>query len=280
MKKFLALAATSLLVLATPALAGPFILDGTDADDHGFASSGANQAGWLYIQKALQNIAASSSLTKTQKSIAVLGGSSDALTAAQSAVALSALSGAGWTVVGYSGAAAINAFFSVNTNTASVLYIPSDGVSGGLDTAEEAALTTNAANINSFVGAGGGLFSMGHSYGWLGTLVPGLTASSNSNTGITLTAAGNAAFPSLTNADLSSGPYHYAFSNTGSIPILGTGVGGSTLIIGAAGGSVTAPQPTGGVPEPSTWLSMLAGFGAMGFAMRRGTQQTRVRFAL
>jgi hypothetical protein len=36
----------------------------------------------------------------------------------------------------------------------------------------------------------------------------------------------------------------------------------------------------GAVPEPSTWLSMLAGFGAMGFAMRRGKQQARVRFAV
>ena len=29
-------------------------------------------------------------------------------------------------------------------------------------------------------------------------------------------------------------------------------------------------QPTGAVPEPSTWAMMLLGFGAVGMALRRG----------
>jgi hypothetical protein len=38
------------------------------------------------------------------------------------------------------------------------------------------------------------------------------------------------------------------------------------------------PPVTGAVPEPSTWAMMLAGFAAIGFAMRR-TRKLRVRFA-
>ncbi|GAA3894923.1 hypothetical protein GCM10022276_12540 [Sphingomonas limnosediminicola] len=37
------------------------------------------------------------------------------------------------------------------------------------------------------------------------------------------------------------------------------------------GGTIgTTPTPPGAVPEPSTWAMMLAGFGAIGFAARRG----------
>ncbi len=40
--------------------AGPVIIDGTDSDDHGSATGGANPAnltGWLYIQKGFENLA-------------------------------------------------------------------------------------------------------------------------------------------------------------------------------------------------------------------------------
>jgi hypothetical protein len=38
--------------------------------------------------------------------------------------------------------------------------------------------------------------------------------------------------------------------------------------------------PVGPVPEPATWLTMLAGFGAMGFTMRRKPSETvRIRYA-
>jgi hypothetical protein len=55
----------------------------------------------------------------------------------------------------------------------------------------------------------------------------------------------------------------------------GTGVGSDgsysgTLTFATAGGG----NP-GAVPEPATWLSMIMGFGALGFAMRSRTQQTR-----
>lgn len=44
--------------------------------------------------------------------------------------------------------------------------------------------------------------------------------------------------------------------------------------------SATAAAATGAVPEPATWAMMVAGFGAMGFAMRRRTKvRTNFSFA-
>ncbi|MHA6723459.1 PEPxxWA-CTERM sorting domain-containing protein [Sphingomonas sp. RS2018] len=40
-----------------------------------------------------------------------------------------------------------------------------------------------------------------------------------------------------------------------------------------------ASAATGAVPEPATWAMMLVGFGGIGFAMRRQTVTTRIRFA-
>jgi hypothetical protein len=53
----------------------------------------------------------------------------------------------------------------------------------------------------------------------------------------------------------------------------GTGPGAE----GSYSGTLTfaAANTNNGVPEPATWLSMLMGFGALGFAMRSKTQQTR-----
>ncbi len=47
------------------------------------------------------------------------------------------------------------------------------------------------------------------------------------------------------------------------------------LDAGSYGGQITFAAP---VPEPATWLSMIAGFGMLGFALRRQTK-VRVNFA-
>ena len=67
--RYLALLSTLIL----PAMAGPIIIDGTDANDHGFVSGGVNQQGWAYMQRALENLA--SQCTGCVKVIRVLGGS-------------------------------------------------------------------------------------------------------------------------------------------------------------------------------------------------------------
>ena len=244
-------------LLSSTAFAGPFILAGTDADDHGSAS-GVNQNGWLFMQKSIEAIAGN--VTNTKKQVVILGSTSDALTAANSAFNLSTIAGT-WTIktIGTGGFAN---FFggtgAVNINTAGILLMDSGKeVAGGVDGSNYVAYATG---IDNFLGAGGGLFSQANGYQWLTALLPSVTVTDESNSGISLTAAGNANFPGLTNADLSSGPYHNRFNNFGAIPVLGTSNrNGQAIIIGGAVGSITKP---GTVPEPGSL--MLVGVGLLG----------------
>ncbi|MES2830696.1 MAG: PEP-CTERM sorting domain-containing protein [Pseudomonadota bacterium] len=270
---FAALTAAAVLT-ASPTIAGPFILAGTDADDHGFASATANIDGWLFMQRAIENLAPS--VTNGSKTVVSLGSdaSSTAGNAAASAFAFSNLGAAGWTFVNVNTVAGITAFFSgvgaQNTgNTGIVMLDSGENVGGGLTSVEQAALASNASALNNYLGAGGGLFSQSNDYGFLSALLPGVLVTDEFDTGINLTADGSAAFPGLTNADLNAGPYHASFSNIGSLGILGTSVAtGNALIIGAAGGSITDPEVPGGVvPEPAT-LSMM-GLGVLGFLAAR-----------
>lgn len=133
-------------------------------------------------------------------------------------------------------------------------------VGGGSSSAERAVFTANAAVIDNFLGAGGGLFSQSNGYGWVTSLLPALTIVSGGGSGANLTVAGNAAFPGLTNADLTGGPRHNRFDNTGSIPVLAVDNSGTAVIIGSAGGSITNP---GVVPVPATLA--LVGLGLVSF---------------
>lgn len=261
-------------LFTVPAIAGPYILAGTDADDHGSVSGSANSEGWLFMQKALESIASSISLTTTNKVVVSLGSDagSQAGLAAASAFSQSSLASTGWSFVQVSDLT--NANFASSTANKGILMFDSGGnVAGGMTSAEEAVLTANAGAINSFVGGGGGLFSQANGYGWLSALVPTLVVSSFSDQGLTLTPGGSAAFPGLTDADLSAGPYHATFSNLGAIPVLATGVGGSVnVIIGSAGGSITVPVSP--VPEPESIAMMLAGLGLVASLVRRRKAQS------
>lgn len=258
-----------ILGAGTAVQAGPFIISGTDADDHGFASGGANQDGWFFMQRALENIAPG--VGNGNKKVVTLGSSAgQALNAANSAFGLSSLPGLGWTIVNIDGDAAIQSFLDgtalFNINNAGILMMDSDSnVGGGATASEVAKFTSNASAINTWMGAGGGLFSQANGYGFLSTLVPGLTAVSEFDSGITLTAAGTAAFPGLTNPDLSAGPFHNRFENVGSIPVLGVDAHGHAIILGASGGSITAPT----IPDGGSFLPVFLGLAGLGFAFRR-----------
>lgn len=287
--KLKSLVASLALVLGGAAVqAGPVIIDGTDANDHGNAGGGVNNLGWLYMQRALENLAANLNVTgAASKTIVDVGTTAgQARNAIDSAFALSSLVGAGWTLTHVDGSVAIGTFLStLSTAATSILYIPTAGNSGGdLDTAELAAVNANAAQIAAFVGGagnalnGGGLFSMAETgtgaYGWLTTLIPGIVFTDVGSGGIasdiTLTAAGTAAFGGgLSNTDLAGAdPWHGHFSgNLGGLSVLGVandaaGVSRNVIIGGGAGTSF--------VPEPETVpLVLLAGAALVVSGMRR-----------
>ena len=277
--------------LCSAALAGPVILGGDDLTDHGSRSfAGVNLEGWLYIEKAVGNILTGQTRAGVlTHDIVALGSAADpSFTGSNAGGAIgSAAQVLGKSVYYVDGATAINQFF---TDLASglvnpgMLWFAGTGAQNDLVFDEGAALTANANAINDFGSSGGGIMAHGSgstAYGWLSTLLPGLSSSGGcDSTGATLTAAGQAAFPGLSNSDIdaNAGPCHSSFvGNFGGLTTLGLDGQGRSYIIGGGAGTVIAcgvpgrpPCPPTGVPEPGSLpLVALAGLALLGAGLRR-----------
>ncbi|MFP5411900.1 MAG: hypothetical protein ACLGHB_02890 [Gammaproteobacteria bacterium] len=274
----MAVAAT--LGLASHAQAGPVILGGDDLTDHGYISGGSLYEGWLYIQKALTNLLGTATITGSTVDIAVLGAADSTATSGNAGAAVhhaAALSG--WTVSYYDGATAIGNFFTAlagGTVTPTVMWLAGTGAANDLDDDEGLALTANAAAINSFVSDGGGLMAHGSgttAYGWLSALLPGISEVTGCNSNrATLTAAGQAAFPGLSDSDVDSnaGPCHSHFTGDfGGLTTLAfdglrrsyiIGGGADTIIQCGQPGQPACPQ---GVPVSPTIPLILVGAAAL-----------------
>ena len=270
------------------AFGGPVILGGDDLDDHGSFNGTVNVQGWLYIQTALQILLATSTRPgATPNTVAALGSADDGAASNSGGGAINSAAAQlspPATVTYYDGAAAITQFFadlaSGATNPA-VIWIPGNGAGNDIDALEGAELTTNAIAIADYVNSGGGLMSHGSGpdvYGWLTALIPGIVEDPIcDSTGATLTPAGIAAFPGISNSDVdaTAGPCHSSFSGSlGGLQVLVTDGGGLNFIIGGgAGTSITASTA---IPTLSEWaqigmVALLLGGGLL--AIRRKRQR-------
>ncbi len=269
--------ATATLLLATggPALAagGPVILGGDDLTAHGGrdTTTNVNEDGWLYIEKALENLLPNVTRPGNNGSIAALGSADSTSTFgdAGAAIHFAAQDAGGIPVTYYNGGPAIEGFFDAlraGTTNPAIIWIAGDDGSNDLsdDSTEPTALSNNATTIGDFVNSGGGLMSHGAEYGWLFGLFPGAsTVEGGGDQDLVLTPAGQAAFPGLTNPDVNAGPWHNHFEgNLGSLAVLVesnvlTDSQGNPARVIVGGGAVVLPgsitlDPAAGAAEPGT----------------------------
>jgi subtilisin-like proprotein convertase family protein len=235
---------------------GTIIIDGTDANDHGFFDGTANRDGWAYIEKALNNIAPN--VQNGSKTLLVLGAAAtiDAFgagAAVRSAFDLSNLPAAGWSIVHVDGEVLIDQFLSglsvtgrrrqgnavvdvpnVRLDDTGILYITTaNNTFEDIDDDELRVLNRHGVEIANYVNGGGGLFSHSETsfdpqvpgYGWLTSIFPNLVVRDEAGFGgaVEITPAGQQAFPGLTPADLSTGPWHNWFDgDLGLLSVLAT----------------------------------------------------------
>ncbi|MGA1363225.1 MAG: Ig-like domain-containing protein, partial [Ilumatobacteraceae bacterium] len=248
------------------AAGGPVILDGTDAGYHGGVTNSAVWGQWIYVKKAYENLTAGVSSSYSSSSngrIAVVGAplsgsntnniSNNCGGAAYwGATTMASPKGVDF----YDGASAIETFFNdVQSGTVKPLLIHIvDGIcnTNRMDGTEYTKVNAAANAIATHVNRGGALFantgayiSGATNYGWLSTLFPTLSPNGDYGSNLQLTAAGQSAFPGLTNSNI-AGAWHNGFvdsSGTYPLDVLATEGSGASLKRGILGGaSVTLPS--------------------------------------
>ena len=232
--------------------AGAVVIDGTDSNDHGFFSGGANQTGWFYMQQVLENI--QPNVTNGNRlllsvgadpALAFGGQRQQAAEAIASSFRLSTLPGLGWTIAFVEGATDIdtlldggianafdqnNAAITVRLSQVGILYFTTSSNSFEDLTAQElAVVNAHGVDIANYVNGGGGLFAQAESpfsfqtvvepFGWLTSIFPNVVTTDIGGGGtgvfdVQITPAGMTAFPNLMVTDLSFGPWHNYFGST------------------------------------------------------------------
>src|SRR5688572_10149574 len=140
--------ALTFVLMASAASAGPVIIDGTDAEEHGSFNGVVNLNGWEYFQRGFENLLPQVGNGNT---IALcLGCTGNTQTAFASAFDL-AVKPAGWTRQTVDGEANIAAYFAGTLATGrslantGLIYLPTGGnTAGGITAAELAVVNANA----------------------------------------------------------------------------------------------------------------------------------------
>ncbi len=272
---FLLVTFSSISLAAT----GPIILGGDDLDDHGSRNgAGVNLTGWAYAEAAVGSLIAQSSNTGTTVDIVAIGpadpGAATYPNGNSGGMVKSVTDNLGLSVTFIDGVANITSFFTSLSNGTvkpKLIWIVSDGATNDLSPAEDTELALHGAELNAFQQSGGGILSHSHNYGWLTSLLPGISIDNACGNITGLTPDGNTAFPSITDAQVQS-PCHNSFSgNLGGLSVLavdGSNPALNVIIGGSAGVTIT---PSENIPTLSTWglILMVSLLGLVGGFKRR-----------
>jgi len=232
-----------MIAAPAPAYAGAIIIDGTDANEHGYVLSDGNHGGWLYMQRALEALAARVPADGVHLVVDLTTRLGPARTAIQSAFDLSSLNRDGWTIKHLNSEQEIDSWLTqISVENTSILYIPTFGLlKGDLTPEEMAKINAHAQAIDRFCNGvngqdgKGALFAMGESgegaWDWLFTLLPGIKVTDFHDQGIETaivpTEEGRHALPNLSDAELGfAKPWHNSFKGDFStLQTLGTAPG-------------------------------------------------------
>ena len=266
-----ALATVLCLTGAAPVLAGPIFLTGHDPDFHAVDSSNARNL----LRAGLDYVTGGQYTNTTQKFLWVesfLAPTAGHRVGANGLTAIGLTAGVHFDWVNAAGLA------TVDLSQYEAIAVASS-FGGMLTRAELDGLIARSADIASFVNAGGGLMALAECTPTSGFCLDDTLGSNPNPFGFlpitvtsvataapySLTAAGAAMFPGLTNADMND-PTHNSFGAVGGLTVIDTDSNGVPTTL-AGNVNIT---PTGFVPEPgSLALVALALFGVATCHRRR-----------